>query len=235
MNKNATQQLLVGFFDNTHSYAYPDADICLFREFPHERQVFAYIQSASMEYACTCTLMWLLKNWRAYDLFSLNNTSVGKCLRADFFDAKLKDCRFEWTLEQCDAVIEPDKVKEVEPIEWAIAAPFIVILVFLVAILAAKVLLTKKVNKVEGDARPTTSQSGLQPVPTPALEVNENNTRLAANGHVVPVISIGGSSASPTHITSETSLSRGSLPSPELTYNRSRPQIERRKTTIWKP
>ena len=39
-------------------YMYPVEDLCLFRDFPHERNVYALIQPG-IELTCTCTLRWL--------------------------------------------------------------------------------------------------------------------------------------------------------------------------------
>lgn len=96
------QQLLVSFIDNSaRPYGYPDADLCLFARFPHERQVFVQIQSSTHIYECTCTLVWLLKNWQSYTLFSLNNTSVWSCLQPDRFQLLLAKCNLDYQIQMC--------------------------------------------------------------------------------------------------------------------------------------
>jgi hypothetical protein len=47
-------------------YEYPDEDVCLFKEFPHERLVFPLIVSGK-QLNCTCTLMWLQSNSQIYE------------------------------------------------------------------------------------------------------------------------------------------------------------------------
>ena len=47
-------------------YEYPDEDVCLFKEFPHERLVFPLIVSGK-QLNCTCTLMWLQLNSHIYE------------------------------------------------------------------------------------------------------------------------------------------------------------------------
>jgi hypothetical protein len=141
---NPNKQTLIGLFDNDHKYAYPDEDLCLFKDFPHDSNVFVYIQNANKEYECTCTLVWLLKNWRAYTLFRLNNTSVGKCLRDEYLQEKISECKFEQTLLQCDPVEPVDVSNEKrDDVLWIIAVPFFVILIFVVFALSFKIILYK--------------------------------------------------------------------------------------------
>ena len=47
------------------SYQYPDKDLCLFKEFPHERHVFPTIIEANHE-KCTCTILWLIQYSKEY-------------------------------------------------------------------------------------------------------------------------------------------------------------------------
>jgi hypothetical protein len=101
LNRSASisrdRQILVSFIDasRTLSYKYPDEDLCLFKFWPHQHNVFAYIQHTNEQYECTCTLIWLLHKWKNYALFSLNNTSVSKCLNDQFFDEKFNECNFQ--------------------------------------------------------------------------------------------------------------------------------------------
>ena len=100
MDRN--RQILVGFIDlnRTISYKYPNLDLCLFKDWPHEYNVFAYVLHSSEFYECTCTLVWLLHKWESYTAFteglsSLNNPSVSKCLEKDFLTNKIKECNFQ--------------------------------------------------------------------------------------------------------------------------------------------
>ena len=47
------------------AYAYPDADICLFSEFPHSSLVFPIIVY-ERDIECTCTLVWLIQYYSLY-------------------------------------------------------------------------------------------------------------------------------------------------------------------------
>ena len=47
-------------------YEYPDEDVCLFKEFPHEHLVLPLIVSGK-QLNCTCTLMWLQLNSHIYE------------------------------------------------------------------------------------------------------------------------------------------------------------------------
>ncbi len=46
-------------------YTYPNEDICLFKDFPHSRLVYALIESGA-RLECTCTLQWLQLHARLY-------------------------------------------------------------------------------------------------------------------------------------------------------------------------
>jgi hypothetical protein len=91
------RQILIGFIDLSPSisYKYPNLDLCLFKDWPHENNVFAYIQHSNELYECTCTIVWLLHKWEGYTAFSLNNPSVSKCLEKDFLIDKIKECNFQ--------------------------------------------------------------------------------------------------------------------------------------------
>jgi hypothetical protein len=91
------RQILIGFIDLSPSisYKYPNLDLCLFKDWPHENNVFAYIQHSNELYECTCTIVWLLHKWESYTAFSLNNPSVSKCLEKDFLIDKIKECNFQ--------------------------------------------------------------------------------------------------------------------------------------------
>ena len=58
-------QYLKNFVSFTPIYDYPNEDICLFKDFPHERQVYPVI-IPGRRLACTCTLVWLQKYYYLY-------------------------------------------------------------------------------------------------------------------------------------------------------------------------
>ena len=88
------RQILVGFVDNNliDRYTYPDADLCLFKSFPHSLRVFPYISSEVAKYECTCTMLYLLKNWKAYRGFNISNPSIENCLKSDYFNSTYQSC-----------------------------------------------------------------------------------------------------------------------------------------------
>ena len=58
-------QYLKNFVSFTPIYDYPNEDICLFKDFPHERLVYPVI-IPGRRLACTCTLVWLQKYYYLY-------------------------------------------------------------------------------------------------------------------------------------------------------------------------
>jgi len=91
------RQILVGFVDDNLSnrYMFPNEDLCLFKSFPHEQRVFVYVSSSVKKYDCTCTLLYLLKNWQSYRAFGLSNPSIEDCLKPDVFNTTIKECNLE--------------------------------------------------------------------------------------------------------------------------------------------
>lgn len=50
-----------------------DRDICLFKNFPHEKLVFPFLVPSSTKFKCSCTIYWLYKNLAKYQqVFNLN-------------------------------------------------------------------------------------------------------------------------------------------------------------------
>ena len=52
-------------------YDYPNEDLCLFKEFPHERLVVPMIVPGK-KLNCTCTLLWLQMYAQTYSLLKVN-------------------------------------------------------------------------------------------------------------------------------------------------------------------
>ena len=63
------------------AYAYPDKDICLFKDFPHKQIVYPSIILANNDVKCSCTLKWLLKYTHLYT--DTDDTEYSK--RDDFY------------------------------------------------------------------------------------------------------------------------------------------------------
>lgn len=105
LNPNSIGELMVGFVDLKEEFKFSDHDFCSFYEFPHEKNVFAYVKSsASLE--CSCTLVWLFKNYRQSNQSSLilSSESVFDCLTSPEFTQKLLDCNFENRVNQCSNI-----------------------------------------------------------------------------------------------------------------------------------
>ena len=100
---------------------YPDTDICLFKDWPHNQGVFPMIIIAEpfkiTSFECTCTLIWLIqhakhylnKNQSHYEdkpfVFyptGWENLSARRCLKIKNFETLIKLCEFEKRFEKCD-------------------------------------------------------------------------------------------------------------------------------------
>ena len=70
-----------------------DKDICLFRNFPHNKLVFPFLLFSQTSLPCTCTLFWLYKHLPKYQaLYNLNQNNVPfHCFKQSNWD----NCRFE--------------------------------------------------------------------------------------------------------------------------------------------
>jgi hypothetical protein len=73
--------------DLSQQYEFPDSDLCLFKEFPHDRKVFPIINTKA-NLTCSCTLRWLLKNSKNLtladnDVNEMNTPSVANCFESE--------------------------------------------------------------------------------------------------------------------------------------------------------
>jgi hypothetical protein len=100
--------LLLYLTDKKLEFGYTEADFCLFKFFPSNRFVYPIIKTKPA-LNCTCTLMWLIKNYKAYLTTQLLNvvktSSIDACLNIENteFNRKLEECRFDNRLYQCDS------------------------------------------------------------------------------------------------------------------------------------
>lgn len=105
-NLNAPKggQLLVTFNDmSNNAYNYSDGDFCKFLGFRHDKNVFLSIDGREKNHLveCTCTLLWLLQNFKNYkDPTQINNTYVSHCLGSNFNDS-FERCEFERRVCEC--------------------------------------------------------------------------------------------------------------------------------------
>ena len=52
--------------DTMSTYDFPDEDLCLFEQFPHKQLVIPSLVLNDDETICSCTLIWLMKNYKIY-------------------------------------------------------------------------------------------------------------------------------------------------------------------------
>lgn len=90
--------------DQSKLYEFPDKDFCLFKFFSNRNFVFPIIQTKE-NLSCTCTLVWLLLNWK-YEMLAKNTTyskmntsSVSDCFKN--FDDWVDKCNFDLRLKNC--------------------------------------------------------------------------------------------------------------------------------------
>jgi hypothetical protein len=117
-NRELTLQLDHSISHFSHEYKYPDEDMCLFRDFPHEKLIFPLIIFTS-KFDCTCTILWLIKYYNLYykeDFSDFRFESIGYIGTPNYpnlsaqicFGSKL--CEFDGMFNKCEKVtIEKQK------------------------------------------------------------------------------------------------------------------------------
>ena len=113
LNSNAfirPKLLTVYLQDERSEYEYPDEDICLFKNWPHENLVFPVLGGSSNQTECTCTILWLIKNWPLLtndltkEMYITSITSP--CFRPDTdFNSLVDRCAFEQKLSNCSIMV----------------------------------------------------------------------------------------------------------------------------------
>jgi hypothetical protein len=99
-------------------YEYPEEDICLFKDFPHDHLVYPMIVPGK-KINCSCTIIWLLKNYYLYvgvhvnqpdyeENYSINELRDGSffenilyCVAFDFLE-NYKKCNFDDLQTKCN-------------------------------------------------------------------------------------------------------------------------------------
>jgi hypothetical protein len=98
----------------TKAYTYPDEDICLFEHFPHQKLVIPSFYFLT-EFKCTCTLIWLIQNYKFYNFqyvsndmkmlndyqFFIKNRNVTECLKNANYSLIFDSCQFEQKFNNC--------------------------------------------------------------------------------------------------------------------------------------
>lgn len=99
--------LMLYLTDKSQEFSYNDEEFCLFKNFPSNRFVYPIIKTKPA-LQCSCTVLWLIKNYKAYLtpqlLLMLKTNSIASCLDIENneFNKKLDQCRFEERLFNCD-------------------------------------------------------------------------------------------------------------------------------------
>ena len=119
LNKVKLIEMLAPYKIFGNTYDYPNEDICLFKDFPHNQLVYPVIQLDKETYTCSCTLIWLIqfskiylnKDLSYYDVniqvvypvdfkkFSARNcflyTDLGQLVRKCNFEERFKNCQIK--------------------------------------------------------------------------------------------------------------------------------------------
>ena len=92
-------------------YAYPNEDICLFKEFPNDQLVYPVIMIED-KFECTCTLAWLTRYYMSYitiDKYMYRPLSFANMSTVEEFCAKennltkiYRACNFTSMFENCE-------------------------------------------------------------------------------------------------------------------------------------
>ncbi len=99
LNRNETRkQLYIEFNDESASFAFTNEDFCLFKNFPHSNLVFPIINTRRI-LNCSCTVIWLLKEWQNAENSVQLTHSVQRCF--DNFEIRFKNCKFKHKINVC--------------------------------------------------------------------------------------------------------------------------------------
>jgi hypothetical protein len=96
------KEMYIEFNDERNVYKYPDADFCLFKHFPHQNFVYPIIKSSQM-LNCTCTILFLIKNWNNTIARTLKTTAVSSCFRngGKYMLQMIQNCNLDLKLKRC--------------------------------------------------------------------------------------------------------------------------------------
>ncbi len=101
------------------AYMWPDKDICLFKDFPHNQLIYPSILPAT-PFLCSCSIIWLVQYAKLYlkpdyssyrfelnyiieyiDKWSFANQSVRNCFRQEKLESLIQSCNFDLMLNNC--------------------------------------------------------------------------------------------------------------------------------------
>ena len=80
-----------------HIYEYPDEDFCLFKHFPHDNLVLPIIITGK-KIPCSCTLLWLIKDYQYYFTVNYNETYDPY---ENYFYYDIEDPKKKFTIQYC--------------------------------------------------------------------------------------------------------------------------------------
>jgi hypothetical protein len=131
------QELLVGLIDSNKLYEYPEEDFCNFITFPHEI-AYPYILTKSNLNCSSCSLVWLLQNWKESSNAALiqSSDSVYECLNEkniNEFNARVEECEFNARIKVCLNIVDP--VIPEPPEDYTVLIVVIILAVLLAVIL----------------------------------------------------------------------------------------------------
>jgi hypothetical protein len=110
LNENENK-ILLNLNDREMLYEYSDDDFCFFKNFPASN--VCPIIKTKENLNCSCTLMWILRNYKNYTtsmghLSQFLTSSVGDCLTMDEekFEQTIKNCNFGKKLNECNEEVK---------------------------------------------------------------------------------------------------------------------------------
>ena len=102
-NNNKNQMFTLYLADLNKTYEFPEQDLCLFKEFPHQKLVVPIIDTKE-NLPCSCTLLWLLKYKKLYDSNGknvLDTPSTHTCINIPYFEEAVSQCNLGEKLSNC--------------------------------------------------------------------------------------------------------------------------------------
>ena len=97
------KSFLIELNDESHDYTFPDSDFCNFCQLRIENNIFTLINT-KLDLNCSCTILFLIQNWRNSINKNLLTYSVRKCFKYEDFDKKIEQCYFNSKIERCLAI-----------------------------------------------------------------------------------------------------------------------------------
>jgi hypothetical protein len=98
-------------------YEFPDADFCIFADFPHEKLVIMQLFNPLSE--CSCTILWVFKylslyvSYNSKGLYRLHSDSIKICFLndTDLFESAYKACKIPDRIQMCKSLTKnkPDE------------------------------------------------------------------------------------------------------------------------------